>query len=61
MSMNVVRFPPRIEAVLILPEPLRGVYLVAREHGWVFGSRRDAEREAQAISRTHTLPIRRAA
>ena len=48
--MNVVRFPPRIEAVLILPEPLRGVYLVAREHGWVFAhDERPYSRAAFAI------------
>jgi hypothetical protein len=49
------------EAVFIIPEPLGGAYVILRGHGWLFGSRRDAERGARSIARAHDLPIRRVA
>jgi hypothetical protein len=59
MTARLFRFPDRrIEAVLVIPEPLGGHYVIVHEFGWLFGSRRDAEREARALARQHGLPVR---
>jgi hypothetical protein len=58
--MTVARFPLRcIEAVLIVPErDGEGTLVLMHSFGWLFGSRRDAEREAHALARQHGLPVR---
>jgi hypothetical protein len=54
----VVRFPPRRSAVVwVIPEG-KGWLVVSGSHGWLHGSRRDADRDAQWLGRNLGLPIR---
>ncbi len=54
----VVRFPPRLaQCIRILPEPLGGWLVVAREHGWLHGDRRAALDDARWLARNHGLPV----
>lgn len=56
----LIRFPDPRAAVLVFPDRFGGTYVVLHQHGWLFGSSREAEREARALAREHDLPIRRA-
>ena len=57
--MTVLRFPDRHRsAVFIVPESLGGFYVIARAHGWLFSSFREAHAEAQAIAEGLGLPVR---
>jgi hypothetical protein len=56
----VIRFPPRsIQTIVVYREHDDGGWLViARAHGWLFGSLADARREARWLSQNLGLPIR---
>jgi hypothetical protein len=57
---GAIRFPMRRSlAVWIMPEGPAWLVL-AREHGWMFGSRREADIEARWLSSNLGLPIRSA-
>ena len=59
MNAPVVRFPGRrAEAVFVIPEVLGGAYVILREHGWLFGSRREAVAEANAMARKLGIHVR---
>jgi hypothetical protein len=56
----IIRFPPRrIGAVIICREREVGGWLViARAHGWLFGSIAEARVEARWLADNFRLPIR---
>jgi hypothetical protein len=56
----VVRFPGRrSSAVWVVPEGKTWVVL-AGDHGWQHGSRREADRDARWLGQNLNLPIRKA-
>jgi hypothetical protein len=58
MTASTIRFPMRrSQAVWIAAEGPAWLVL-AREHGWLFGSRREADIEARWLSSNLGLPVR---
>jgi hypothetical protein len=57
--MSVVPFPRRrLAAVLVVPEPLGGFYVVVRSQGWLCGSRTEALAAARRLAEPLGLSIR---
>jgi hypothetical protein len=56
----VVRFPMRRSPAVWISREDQAWLVLAREHGWLFGSRREADIEAQWLGRNLGLPIRAA-
>jgi hypothetical protein len=54
---DIVPFPRRSLAIWIARDGAAWLVLVGN-HGWLFGSRREAEHDAQWLSRNLGLPIR---
>jgi hypothetical protein len=55
--MTVVRFPPRRLAAVFVIREYPAWLVLLRSHGWVFGSRRDALIEAQALARASGMQV----
>jgi hypothetical protein len=57
MLVPIARFPMRRSAVVwVMREGI--AWLVAGDHGWLFGSREEANRDARWLARNLGLPIR---
>jgi hypothetical protein len=56
----IVRFPPRRSAAVWVMREGQGWLVVAAEHGWLYGSRQEADRDAAWLERNLGLPIRAA-
>jgi hypothetical protein len=54
----VVRFPMRRTLAVWITRDEPGWLVLAGEHGWLFGSRREANIEAQWLGRNLCLPVR---
>jgi hypothetical protein len=57
-ASNILPFPARATAFVLLTEATAGWLVLARGHGWLFGDRRAAVAEAQKLSENLALPIR---
>jgi hypothetical protein len=55
---DIVPFPKRRSTVVWLVRDGPGWLVIANGHGWLFGSRREAEDDAQWLSCNLGLPIR---
>jgi hypothetical protein len=54
----VARFPMRLSSAVWITRENSAWLVIAREHGWLFGSRREADIEARWLGRNLDLPIR---
>jgi hypothetical protein len=57
----VVRFPTRRLAAVWITRQGPAWLVLAYEHGWLFGSYQEAQRDAQWLGRNLGLPVRAAA
>jgi hypothetical protein len=55
---NIVRFPRRNSFVIWLLREANAWLVVSGDHGWLFGSRREAISEAHRLARIFNDPIR---
>jgi hypothetical protein len=59
-TAEIICFPPRAaHCIRIIPESAGGWLVIAREHGWLYGNRRDARADAAWLSTNLRLPVRK--
>jgi hypothetical protein len=58
MRVPITRFPMRRSAAIWLMREDAAWLVLAGDHGWLFGSREEAHRDAWWLARNLELPIR---
>jgi hypothetical protein len=56
--MSIVRFPVRRSAAVWITRENDAWLVLAGSHGWLCGSREEADREAQWLARNRDYPVR---